>query len=270
MARENTVILHGQIQGVPKIYVKEGKPYRGIIIVKTLRRTNGTGGYAGSKLYFDCPIILTRNEDMIRQFYNFEAGDMVDIKGALSTKEVEKSALCPHCKTRNVTRGNSVFVTPIFAEKREHALSLEDGLRTLKERSEISNLITVIGTLCRDPEYHKDEKGRDYAQYQLAVNRRLRIREDSPEVKTDYPWVKTFGQQALNDSRALRKSSVVYITGAIQTRDIKRTTVCVICGKTFNWNETVTEIVPYSTEYLANCVIPEEESKGNVEVEAKG
>lgn len=270
MARENTVILHGQIQTMPKVYVKDGKPSRGIIVVKTLRRTNGTGGYAGSKLYFDCPIILTRNEDMIRQFYNLEAGDMVDIKGALTTKEVEKSALCPHCGTKNSARGNTVFVTPIFVEKREHALSPEDGLRTLKERSEISNLITVIGTLCRDPEYHQDDKGRDYAQYQLAVNRRLRIREDSPDIKTDYPWVKTFGQQALNDSRALRKSSVIYITGAVQTREIVRTSICMECGKTFTWKETVTEIVPYATEYLSGCIIPDPEDKANGEVETQG
>ena len=268
MARENTVILHGQVLRKPEFYVKNGKLNRGSIIVKTLRRTNGTGGYAGSKLYFDCPIVLTRNEDMFRKLYVLEVGDMVDIKGALSTKEVLKSSLCPHCQAKNVTQGNTVFVTPIFIEKRESTLSVEDGLRTLKERSEISNLITVIGTLCRDPGYYQDEKGRDYAQYQLAVNRRLRIREDNPDIKTDYPWVKTFGQQALNDSRALRQGSVVYITGAVQTRDIARTSVCVSCGKSYNWEERVTEIVPYSTEYLSGCVIPEEASNAEeVEIE---
>ena len=268
MAKENTVNLHGQIQASPKVYIKDGVPLRGAILLKTLRRPVGAGGVMGSKLYFDCPIILTRNPEMIKQMYEFKKGDMIDVKGALTTKEVDKSSLCTHCKGKNISKGNSVFITPYYLCKRESELSMDEGLRLLKERCEVSNTIAVIGTLCRDPEYYKDERNRDYAQYQLACNRKYRIKEDDPSVKTDYPWIKTFGSQALKDSEGLRTGSVIYINGALQTRDITRKSVCSHCGEEYEWNESVLEIVPYSTEYLSGCIVPmKEDEDGEIETE---
>jgi hypothetical protein len=131
------------------------------------------------------------------------------------------------------------------------------GLALLKERAEISNLVNVIGNLCRDPDYYVDASNRKYAQYQLAVNRRYRIKEDMEEVRTDYPWVKTFGMQAYNDSEGLHTGSCVYISGAIQTREIERSCTCGKCGAEYKWKDSAAEIVPYYIGYLANCTIPE-------------
>lgn len=267
MARENSVFLHGQLQASPKIYVdKDGNPIKGILVLKTLRRPIISDGVImGSKLYFDTPIILTKNLALIKNMYSMRTGDMIDIKGALTTKEVNKATLCPKCGFKNVTEGNTVYVTPIYICRREQELSPEDGIQTLKERSEVSNTIYVIGTLCRNPENYVDEQGRDYSRYQLAVNRKFKIQEDDPSIKTDYPWVKTFGMQAKKDADGLQMGSVIYINGALQTREIQRTTVCESCGEEYHWKETVTEIVPYSTEYLSNCILPEKESEGNGE-----
>jgi len=70
MARENFVLLHGQIQSLPKVYQSaEGILTRAILAVKVLRRPylNGNGEVLGGKLHIDCPIIMTGNEEMIRK-----------------------------------------------------------------------------------------------------------------------------------------------------------------------------------------------------------
>lgn len=271
MAKENLVSLHGQLVKAPQIYVtSENKYSKGLIYLKTLRRPIIRNGViASSRLYFDCPIILTKNEALIKKFFDLNVGDMIDVKGALSTQEVIKTTVCPQCGNKNSVPGNSVFVTPIYVCRREQGLSPEDGIRILKERCEVSNTVAVIGTLCRDPEGHEDDKGQHYARYQLAVNRKYHIKEDDPSIKTDYPWVKTFGNQALEDSKGLRMSSVVYINGALQTREIERLSTCEHCGAQYKWKETVTEIVPYSTEYLSNCIVPEERGEANGEGKSK-
>ena len=82
MARENFVLLHGQIQSLPKVYQStEGALTRAILAVKVLRRPylNGNGEVLGGKLHIDCPIIMTGNEEMIRKIAQMQQGDMVDL-----------------------------------------------------------------------------------------------------------------------------------------------------------------------------------------------
>ena len=145
--------------------------------------------------------------------------------------------------------------------KREEEISPEESLKLLKERCEISNIVMVIGTLCREPEIYTDDKNRSFAQYQIAVNRRYRIKEDPAETKTDYPWVKTFGEQALKDVYALHTGSQVYLNGALQTREVARETICENCNKSYEWQDVASEIVPYSTEYLSNCQIEHKDTE---------
>jgi len=258
MAKENVVFLHGQIQIPPKIYVNKEKVLtKAIYALKTLRRPYFNGQLVANKLYFDCPVIYTKNTEMIELSSTLALGDMVDIKGVLCTQEVIKSTICGECSHKNSSQGNMVYVTPIYLCRREQEVSPEQGLELLKARSEASNILMVIGTLCRDPDFYVSDKERSSAQYQLAVNRRYRIKEDPPEVRTDYPWVKTHGQQAAKDAESLRTGSVVYINGSLQTRDIDRTTICEKCGAQYTWSESAMEIVPFSTEYIAKCLLPE-------------
>lgn len=258
MAKENIVMLHGQVQIPPKVYVNKDKELtKAVFAVKVLRRPLYNGQVLANKLYFDCPIIYTKNAIMIEQSSLLAMHDMVDIRGVLTTQEVLKITICGECGHKNSSKGNTVYVTPLYICRREQEITPERGLELLKERSEVSNLLMVIGTLCRDPELYTDERERASIQYQLAVNRKFRIREDAPETKTDYPWVKTHGQQAIKDAESLKTGSVVYISGSLQTRDITRTTVCKNCGAAYTWSDTAMEIVPYSTEYLEGCDLPE-------------
>lgn len=260
MPKENVVILYGQMICPPQIYIdKEGTPVRAALSLKVLRRPFLGEKNFNDKLYFDCPVISTKNEQLIADISKLEESDMVEVKGVLSTKEVKKVSICPKCQAKVSRSGTSVYVTPIYISKRESGVSPQKGLELLKTRSEISNLTMIIGTLCRDPEYRESENGGRFAQYQIAINRKYRIREDDPTKKTDYPYVKTFGEQALKDSRGLVTGSIVYISGGIQTRSISRKEICENCQEEYVWEERVAEIVPYSTEYLANCVLSEEE-----------
>ena len=258
MAKENIVFLHGQVQIPPKIYVNKDKALtKAIYALKTLRRTYFNEQLVANKLNFDCPVIYTKNKEMIELSSTLALGDMVDIKGVLCTQEVLKSTICGECSHKNSSQGNMVYVTPIYLCRREQEISPEEGLELLKKRSEASNIFMAIGTLCRNPEIYVNDKERASAQYQLAVNRRYRIKEDPPEVRTDYPWVKTYGPQALQDAKNLQTGSVIYINGSLQTREVTRTTICEKCGAQYIWDESAMEIVPFSTEYLSGCMIPE-------------
>jgi uncharacterized protein YbaR (Trm112 family) len=128
----------------------------------------------------------------------------------------------------------------------------------LKQRTEISNLVMLIGTLCREPELVEFDKGdgqtTKICQYQLASNRRFFIRDGAHESeKTDYPWVKTSGDQALEDMAKLHTGSLVFLNAAIQTRDIDRELVCPVCEEKYTIKESVCELYPYAVEYLRNC-----------------
>jgi hypothetical protein len=261
MARENFVLMHGQVRGEPRITIgNDGVITKAMFTMRVLRRPTTNAENINGKLQIDCPVIYTRNQELAQMIQSLKAGDMVDVRGVIASKECRKSTICPECEHKNIKDGNIVYVTPIYICQRESSDDV-GGLKMLKERSEISNIVNVIGNLCRDPEYYVDRNKKKYAQYQLAVNRRFRIKEDMEDIKTDYPWVKTFGMQAYNDSMCLHTGSSVYINGALQTRDIERPCTCEKCGAEYTWKDSVAEIVPYYIGYLRGCDVPQGNSE---------
>lgn len=268
MARENTVYLYGQICGSPRIFVNpnSGEATQATFVVKIMRRPflNGEGQHNMGKLRVDFPPVVTRDKELISKIGKLADGDMVDIKGVLTTKEVNKKCICPEGHM-NVSPGTSVYITPIYICQREQKLSEAQGDNLLRERCEVSNNVMIIGTLCRDPAFYEysDVGGNCMTQYQIASNRRYHIRDGHEETRTDYPWVKTINKQGRDDYEHLKMGSTVYINGAIQTRPVEREHICQVCGVKFKKEETVTELFPYSVEYLQNCVFdnPEEEEK---------
>lgn len=266
MARENFVLLHGQMYDRPRIYLdSNGEAKRATFAVKVLRRPflTGEGQIQAGKLYIDYPVILTSDSEMIKIAATLRKGDMIDVRGVLTTREVQKVSTCPNGH-ENTLLGNFVFVTPLYLCRRESELSEEKGMEFLRARSEISNIAMLIGTLCRDPVIYEYEDGKNgcMVQYQIASNRRYHIRDGHDEERTDYPWIKTINRQARDDYSHLRMNSTIFVNGAIQTREIEREIVCETCGQTYSLKEGVTELFPYSVEYLMNCVFdtpPQEE-----------
>ena len=260
MARHNTVNLCGQIMGVPKIFTaKTGELSEGRIAVQILRRPYyiANGAIVGGKRHYATPIISAINENVIQTMSKLEQFDMVHVHGVLTTKEVFKKSLCSK-QHENKVQGNFVFVTAIDVVKLDAKVNEKDGLEELKRREEISNSVMLLGSLCRNPELYETEDGKStITQYQLAINRKINLRA-GPE-RTDYPWIKSYGAQAIEDSLRLQTGSLVFVDGAIQTRIIERKTVCGECGEEYMWKETATDIYPYAVEYLQNCIFPERE-----------
>ena len=265
MAKENDVLLHGQIRSLPKAFASRdtGNFKRCSFKMLTLRRPMSSSGVYANKLFYEEPVIFTENPEIIKKIVTekITQNDMVDIKGVVCTKETAKSMICPECGKEFMYDGVITYVNPIYICRRESDVPREKAIELLKERAEISNNVMVIGNLCCDPYHYKTADGIDFAEYQLAVSRRYRIKEDDTNVKTDFPWVKTYGIQAFEDSLGLYTGSMVYINGALQTREFVMTRTCPHCGTSITFESNATEIVPYSIEYLANCIFPEKKEE---------
>lgn len=258
MAKHNYVFLSGQVIQAPKILKNEntGEYVRAICPIKTIRGIRDFGNNI-DHLKYDVPIIMTGNPEIVKKIADWNEGDMVQIKGTLATKDIIKSTTC-QCGHKNKRKGNIVFVNPIFVERREKKLSEEQGVKLLKDRCEISNQVTVIGPVCREPKLYKTDKGLAITTYQMAIRRKFRIKDDSAEVRTDFPWIKSYGAIAANDGKTIKKGSYIFVDGMIQTRKLERVQVCEECGCEYKWNDSATEIVPFAVEYLRDYNTKEE------------
>lgn len=256
MARHNEIFLYGRILKDPIIYYDEEKGIykRGIFSLVTIQGKRDLGTYIDN-LEYQTPTIMSRNPEVVKRMAQWHKNDMIEIKGNITTQEIVKKTKCKHCNETNIIpKANVVYVTPIYADRREENVGESEWRELLKRRCEISNHALVIGNLCRDPKYYCSPKGHSVTQYQLAINRKYFIENSDPLVRTDYPWVRSFGQIAENDAKALYTGSSVLIDGYLQTRPVPRKTVCAHCGQEYEWPDTTAiEIVPYAIEYLKNC-----------------
>jgi single-stranded DNA-binding protein len=257
MAKENYVFLVGQLLQESKIVKdKGGDSIRADCVVTTLRRDNKKNRENYTPVW-DKPIVMSGNKEMINKMEKIDQFDFVEVKGTVTTKEIKRGTICPHCKGKNVQKGVMTFITPTFIGKRRTAQSRTEGFPYLREHSEISNTCKIIGRLCRDPELYTNSEGVVCCEYQIAVNRKYYIEGSGVLDRTDYPWVKTFNEQAQEDINSLKMGSLVYLDGCIRTRTIDRITLCEHCNQDYNWRDVVLEILPYSVEYLADCDKPE-------------
>lgn len=267
MARANTVFLYGWVIGQPKVWLQEDqKEYRAckFFLLTSRPSYENEEHIKKGKIRWDNICIYTKDPDMIRHVVkhisaNGVKNDMVSIKGTLCTKEVVKKGVCPECGTVNEKAdGVVIYVNPVFVEDREKELTEDEATKLLIKKREISNFISIEGTLCREPVYYKDEAtGLETCQIQIASNRLRRIREDPAEKKTDYPWIKAYGPKTKEYSEVLHTNSSIYLEGAIQTRVAKPSMTCESCGAKFERQEQSTDIVPFHIEYHRNCNIPE-------------
>lgn len=244
MAKENTVLLIGQLQGAPIINeVNENKKYAQFCI-KTLRRNDK----------IDMPIVTVYGSELIDKARKFRPDDYIIIKGILATAEVKKGITCPYCNKKLKTNGTTTMVIGIDV----YSIGPNHKLENFKE---MSNTVFLLGSLCRNVEFRLlKTKSIPSAQYQLAVNRKYNVKQQ-PNSTTDYPWVNSFGAQAEQDAKRLQTGSQVFIQGGLQTRNIQKKVVCPDCNKEFSADDFVAEVVPYSVEYLNNCRFDEKEKE---------
>lgn len=259
MARHNFVFLYGKVTRNPKIVTDDmGNFLRGQCILTTIRGDRSTDDNDYGNFKYDCPILVTRNPELIFEMSKWHANDMVEVKANICTRDIKRTTTCPKCGHQNSKTGVLLYLSPIYCSAVETGLTEERCFELLKEKCEISNQCIVAGNLCNDPQFYRHDNGLCQTQYQIALNRKFRIKEDPPEIKTDFPWVKSQGENAESDAKFLMKGSSVLIEGFIQTRKINQKTICEECGEPYDTEDQAMEIVPYSTEYLLNCRTAEE------------
>lgn len=199
-------------------------------------------------------------EDTAVPLSKTKPNDIVFIKGVLSTRNVNKQVRCQNCgeafsvnkkdgEDDDEATGMLTYVTPTAVDIRATNLSAEEAQAYLISIREMSNEIQLMGNLCADPTQW--ENGNATA-YQLGVNRKFFQKTDDPSIVADYPYIRSYGDQAINDAEALHKSSTVLVDGFLKMRKFNRQSVCPYCGATRNWSDYVMEAVPYSVEYIAN------------------
>ena len=194
------------------------------------------------------------------------AGAVLSMVTMIVLKKI-KQFICPHCGEVTSRDGVIIYVDPIFIKRCEIGVSQEEGYRLIEDSEEISNQVKIMGTLCREPQLYENPKNKQMeCDFQIASNRNRHILEDNPEKRTDYPWVKAYGKQAVDYYEALHVNSTVYIDGALQARSVKREFVCEKCGEVFEAVDSAIDIIPYNLEYLKDCSLPgsnsEEEFEG--------
>lgn len=215
-------------------------------------------------------------EDTAVPLSKAKENDLVIIKGVLSTRNVHKQLRCKNCgevysvnekddeepeldENGNIIphrpTGMLTYVTPTAIEVRHTNYTKEEAEQHLIELREMSNEVQLLGNLCADPVQWED--GRATA-YQLGVNRKFYQRTDDASIVADYPFVRSYGEQAMNDIEALHKSSTVLLDGFLKMRLFNRENNCPYCGATRVWQDSALEAVAYSVEYLANYKTGEE------------
>ena len=253
VARENTITVVGEVSKAPTVFYNEShQNFRIAFAVKTVRR-NGRIDYPHVNVYG------LSEEEAKEYFGKLKIGVFVMVRGMVTTKLLEKKFKCGKCGV--IVEGSS-FITEIISYGRPLCLA---GKYEALELAEFANNLSVIGTVCTDVTGRDSGNGVSLTQYQIAINRKYRVAEHEGVIKSDYPWVKSFGNQADEDLKRLRKSSKIYIAGSLQTREMSRFLICENCSSRIDYTESVAEIIPQDVEYLVYCNFDDAVEKGGGE-----
>lgn len=261
MATHNSFTGYAQVMLKPRVIKNDdGEFFRASCALMTIRGKRSIGDNL-ENIRYDSPTLRTDNPTLCEEISGWKVGDMVEVKGTLTSKEIVRTNTCPKCGEENQVQGVITYVHPIFCGRRETNISNEEGMRLLQYRNEISNNVTIIGMLTQEPAYHETSAGTLIGKYQIAVMRRYRIKEDAPDRRADFIWVKSFGKIAEGDRKYLKKGTLIYIDGVLQTVSYDRKIVCAHCGEEFTTQEVSTEVVPYTVEYLKDYIPQEDDGK---------
>lgn len=264
----------GMIEGSPVIVKDDdGRNKYAHAYVCVVRGVRDAGDNQQAQMKRDYPMIMTNNSKIIADMERWKNGDIVHVKGILAAKEIKKGSYCTHCNEKNLNMGTLVYVAPIYAKAMAHYDSKDECIEYLAEHREVSNQAFVFGKLCRQPKPTKTKSGLTLTRYQIALNRKFHIKEDPPEVRSDYPWVSSYGENALRDKQYLQVGSEIFLDGCLHARSVMRHAECGACHKEYNWKDNILEIVPYDVEYLnffkTSEELAEEEREKRREVDKK-
>jgi len=258
--RENYVILLGVVVKNPEISFdldKYGiKTYRtGIVKVRTCReivKANKDGEKTEINRW-DHVTLFTKNEELIqRDLLNLMKGDLVRVKGTISTSEVTRVHVCQNCKYLNEYPGIDMYVDPLSVHVVASSLSDEDITLILKEARFNSNIVHLAGFVTMQPRLHtsREPPYTEVLEFAIAGNRIRRILEDEDTKRTDFPWIKLYGSLAEEYKDELSTGCEIYLDGSIQKREPEILRKCERCGEEESEQTEIMEVVPDSIRII--------------------
>lgn len=260
MAKENFVFLVGQVRKEPVVKRNdEGKIVSTMFPLMTMRRNirDEAGNFSPR---WDKPLVLTTDPLLLEKTADIKVHDIVEVKGAIMTRNVKRQLQCPHCGKIEIYSGMITVINPVYVGVRKHFDSDAEGCAELMQCAEISNVAKVVGRVC-SPEVKtfRNDEGALGARYQIAINRKLYVTGSDPDDHTDYPWVYSYGDVAEVDQTALQQGSLLLLDGYVHTMKFKQKEYCKNpeCGELFEYPNQSMNITPYSCEYFENCNLPD-------------
>lgn len=258
MGRQNIVFIYARVHRDPQINknAETGEYNFGTVYVDTVR---GLRAVEDNIKYVkhDHPLIMAREKEILDEMSLWKENDIVIVKGVVTSKAIMKTSYCPHCHnddgtpTANQVKGNLVYITPIFAERlKSYGEDKNAAITDIVDHREISNQIYCLGRLIKEPKLFTTKQGVQITQYPIALNRKFTIRTDDPNIRTDWPIVKSYGEKARDDKLYLQYESDVLIDGFIQARTVHRKMKCPVCGEEYEWADNSMELAAYDVEYV--------------------
>lgn len=80
------------------------------------------------------------------------------------------------------------------------------------------NKVMIIGNLGRDPEMRFTPTGKSVANFSVACNRSCKSKDGERHAETEWFNVVTWGKLAEISKQILKKGSLVYVEGRLQSR----------------------------------------------------
>lgn len=272
MAKQNLAFMYGRVSKNPIISRDEetGEYNYGLLYLDTVRGLRSVDDDVNFVKH-DHPLIMSREKEICDKMADWKENDIIFVKGVITSKKLLKPSYCPHCTdengmaTKNDSYGNLLFVTPIYAEKVKEESDKKLAQEDVVLHREISNQVFIYGHVLKEPKLFITKQKVRICQYPIAINRKFTIRTDDPSIKTDWPIVKSYGKQAIDDKARLDVQSEIIVDGFLQSRRTIRRRKCDNCGRLYDWEDNSMEIVPYAVEYIKNY-----KSDHDIEVETQG
>ena len=252
MARENSFTFIGQVVNVPIVLLNEESNNYRITFTLLVVRRNGRTDYPKINVYD-----LTEQE--ARNYVQMmRPGVFAIIRGMIATNVVKKPVRCEICgKISKI----DTLQTEVISFGKPYVMGEKPKPDDIVE---FSNRGIVLGSLCSQVFRRDGSGGGVAAQFQMAISRKYHTKDMSVEARTDYPWVKVFGDTASESLKRLRTGSQIYAACAFQTRDVVRHVKCQHCENLLVYEERVGELIPNSVEFLNNCLF-ESDAKPDVQ-----
>lgn len=98
------------------------------------------------------------------------------------------------------------------------------------------NKVILVGRLGRDPDVRYTSAGQPVANFSVATDETYRDRAGERQKRTEWHKIVVWGKQAEIAQKYLRKGSLIYLEGRIQTREYtdrdqnKRTSFEIVCN----------------------------------------